>query len=390
MINPAPLRILHTESSMELGGQEFRILAEAVGMRGRGHFVVLAVQPHSQIAVQARAAGIPVELVRMGCGRILPLVSQFQRIIETYRIDVVNTHGSLDSWVASVAARWSSVKPAIVRTRHKSTPIVRSWRHYILYRMLPHAVVTTGEAIRTHLIRDHGIHPDHVVSIPTGVDVSLFSPNQALSIRMDHEATPSDFVVGTVSFLRDYKGLNILIAAAQQVVAVYPHVKFWIIGEGPERSQLEQMITEFGLQHHVVLCGFQTEIPRWLSRVDVFVMPSTGAEGIPQALTQALAMERPVVASSVGGIPEVVEHGITGLLVPPNDPDSLAKALLLLLRDSVLRKTLGRAGRQRVVEELSMTRMLEKTEELYYRLLEVRGTESSRTPPAITMTSMGD
>lgn len=369
MVSRPPLHILHTESSLGLGGQELRIVAEAQGLRARGHAVVLAVQPSSQLARLARQAGIAVEEIRMSPERLPAIIADFLRAIRHHRVDVINTHGSLDSWAASIAGRLSARKPVIVRSRHKTTPIAPSWRHRVLYRSLPHAIVTTGEAVRRHLVEEHGVPSERVVSIPTGVDVRRFVRHGHPDRSSEHGEDNEETIVGTVAFLRDYKGLDVLIAAAREIVAVHPHVKVWIIGEGPERGRLERMIDDLGLEKHVKLWGHRTEIPQWLSCMKVFVMPSTGAEGVPQALTQALAMERPVVASSVGGIPEVVEHGLTGLLVPPNDPNRLAKAVLLLLGNPVLRDRLGRAGRRRVVEEYSLTRMLEKTEELYYRLL---------------------
>lgn len=368
----ASIRILHTESSLGLGGQELRVLEELVGMKHRGHDIVLAVQPESELAQRAWSMGIPLELVRMGRSRFLALIRKFQQIIHDHAIDVLNTHGSIDSWTASLSGRLSRRKPIVIRTRHKSTPIPRSWRHRLLYRSLPDAIVTTGETVRAHLIQEHGVDSKRIVSIPTGVDVRRFSPEEAKRVRQARKAARAGPIVGTVSFLRDYKGIDHLVMAAHRVLQASPGARFWVIGDGPERGRIERMITDLNLQDRVELQGYREDIPELLAQMDVFVLASIGAEGIPQALSQALAMERPIVATAVGGIPEIVEHGVTGLLVAPKDSDGLAQAILSLLHDPLLGEKLGRAGRQRIEREYSLTHMLDKTEGLYYRLLAER------------------
>ena len=171
-----PTRILHTEPSLELGGQEFRILVESAGMNKRGHVVVLVAQPGAKIAEKARALEIRVELLEMSRSRYLSLVYDFTRIIEKHNIQIVNTHGSIDSWTASIAGRLSRHNPLILRTRHKSTPISKTIRHRFLYGTLPHAVVTTGEIVRQDMITRNGLDGSRIVSIPTGVDLEVYRP----------------------------------------------------------------------------------------------------------------------------------------------------------------------------------------------------------------------
>ena len=196
------LRILHTESSMGLGGQELRILNEVSGMISRGHFVILAVQPGSQLAVHAEQRGLSPELIKMGRVRWPWLVWVFLRLIAKYNIEVINTHGSIDSWTASIAGRLSSRKPLIIRTRHKSTPISRSLRHGWLYAKLPHGVVTTGETVRRGVLEQTGMAESRAVSIPTGVDLQRFCllpPND--DMKKHWGARSTDCIVGTVAFL---------------------------------------------------------------------------------------------------------------------------------------------------------------------------------------------
>ena len=137
-------RILHTESSHGLGGQEYRVLSEAKAMGLRGHQVVIAAPAKSQLTRLAKQEGIHCEAIPVGIsgwGRLVPL---FLKLLVKHQIQIVHTHGSQDSWTASLAGRLSSYRPVIVRTRHKSTPVSVSFRHDVLYRYLPHVVTTTG------------------------------------------------------------------------------------------------------------------------------------------------------------------------------------------------------------------------------------------------------
>ena len=213
------LNILHTEPSMELGGQEFRVLSDSVGMIRRGHSVVLAAQAHAMIVKKARALDIPVEVLDMSRSRYVSLVYDFIRIMKKHHIQIVNTHGSIDSWTASLAGRLATHKPFIVRTRHKSTPISPTMRHRFLYGTLPHAIVTTGETVRQDMINQNGLESSKIVSIPTGVDLNVYRPMKANGrIREELQTEPQDFVVGTISFLRSYKGLPYFLGAAASVL----------------------------------------------------------------------------------------------------------------------------------------------------------------------------
>ncbi|WP_447973828.1 glycosyltransferase [Nitrospira sp. Kam-Ns4a] len=298
------MRILHTESSLDLGGQELRVLREAEGMTKRGYPVFLAVSPDSRLRHEAEQANVPVVPIRFHKARFAGLVVDVLRAISKYEIRIVNTHGSLDSWTASVAARLSPARPVVIRTRHKSTPVTNTVRHRLLYKVLPDVIVTTGARVRESLIGQLGLCPSDVVSIPTGVDTSVFRPAARTStLRTEVGAAAGDPLIGTVAFLRSYKGLTHLIDAAALVRCRHPEAKFLIVGEGPEQARLMAQIHRLRLSSTVMLTGFRRDVPDLLAELDVFVLSSLDGEGLPQALTQAMAMQRAVVATCVGSIP---------------------------------------------------------------------------------------
>ena len=343
-----------------------RVLEEAVGMQERGHQIYLAVPPFSQLARQAQKKGVPILPVKMSLWRWAFLVHQFLKIYDAYRIEIVNTHGSLDSWTASIAGRLSKCSPVVIRSRHKSTPVTPTFRHRWLYGKLSQAVIATGESVRQGLIEKTGVLPSRIISIPTGVDLTKFFPRKPDPLlKQKIGFGKNDHVVGTIAFLRDYKGVDVFLQAAALVIREKEQVKFLIVGDGPERENLEVLREKLGLSKHVYFLGFQENIPEILSIMDMVVLCSVRHEGVPQVLTQALAMEKAVVATNVGSISELVRDGVTGMLVSPQNPRELSSRLLSLIEDERLRECLGQEGRKLIVDVYSRKMMLDKMEAWY-------------------------
>ncbi len=361
-----PLRILHTESSMGMGGQEYRVLEEACGMAKRGHEVIVAIPKGSQMAPLAQQKKIAIEFTASRKTAWISLVVTYLRIIRRYRIQVVNTHGSLDSWTASVAGRLSSLKPIIIRTRHKSTPISQTWRHQWLYKHLPHGVMTTSARIRRDLITRQTLDPSRTFSVPTGVDLGIFDVTHThKDLREEFGIGKECIVLGTVAFLRDYKGIHLCLEAVESLRHKFPALRFLIAGDGPESSRLREKVNVLGIQKYVHFAGFRSDVNRVLASLDIFVLPSTAGEGVPQAIIQAMAMGVPVVATSIGGIPEVVIHEETGMLAPVNNVEALAHSIRVVLNDASLRTKMTAKAQALVVQSYSLEAMLDAVEQCY-------------------------
>jgi glycosyltransferase involved in cell wall biosynthesis len=256
-------------------------------------------------------------------------------------------------------------KPLLVRTRHLSTPVKGSWPTRWLYQA-PRATITTSEGIKELLQQRVGVDPQRIFSIPTGVSLTEFSPRDAdPSLRARVRIPENSFVWGMVSVLRSWKGHLYALEALKELVAAGLQTILIVVGEGPYRSLIEPRIKELGLEAQVRLVGYQEEVAPWLALMDVVVMASYAHEGVPQAALQALALGKPVVGTEVGGIPEVVIPGETGLLAPPKDPQALAQALLKLREDPELRQTLGHRGRDLVVQKYSLEQMAAAVEGVY-------------------------
>jgi len=363
--------ILHTEWSSGWGGQEMRIVAESVAMRARGHEMTIACQPDSQILQKAKAEGLPTIPLRIRKGLDVAGIAHCLAAIRRLHIDLVHTHSSPDAWACGIAARLAGVR--VVRSRHLSTPVKRQWSSRFQYGRLADRVITSGQAIRDHLLQATGLDPEHFVSIPAGVDVQRFAPRpDGQAVRRELGLADNDFVVGIVAVLRSWKGHAYLIDAVHKLSAQNVPVKLLIAGAGPQEAALRQKIGQLGMGDRVRMLGHRDDVPRLLAAMDCVALPSTKNEATSQALPQALAMKIPVVATSVGGLPEVVIHQETGLLVPPGDSAALCNALAWVREHPSEAKQMAERGHAHVHANFTFERMVDRTEAVYTELLAIR------------------
>jgi glycosyltransferase involved in cell wall biosynthesis len=358
------LKILHTESSLGWGGQEIRVIQESLGMISRGHKLIIAAPANSIIYQIAKVNGLTAFPIPIKKHHPVALF-QLSGLIKNQQIDIVNTHSSTDSWAGTLAAKLSGQRPRLIRTRHLSTPISRSFSSRLIYDICPDAIITTGDAIKERMIRVNGFQPDKIHSIPTGVDLDRFDPGR----RKPAMPRNDSFRIGALGVLRDWKGHSYLLQAVPQIVHLIPEAHFYIVGGGPQYHNLKKQIELMKLGRYVSLLGHREDVPEILASFDLLVHPSTGSEGVPQSLLQALAMEKAVIASDVGAINEVIINGQTGFLINPASPEQIAAKVMELYRFPEIGVATGRQGRKFVQENYGMGIMLDKLEGLYAELL---------------------
>jgi glycosyltransferase involved in cell wall biosynthesis len=205
------------------------------------------------------------------------------------------------------------------------------------------------------LVEELGVERARIECVPTGVDLDRFQPDLAGTLKKELGLGPEAQLVGMISVLRSWKGHATFLDAAEQILDRVPgRAHFIVAGDGPGRDELARKVAQLRCRDSVTLLGHREDVPNLLASLDVLALPSYAHEGIPQIILQAQAMGRAVVATTVGGIPEVVEDGVNGLLVPPRDAEALAEKMMLLLNTPTLRWNLGETARVRVEEEYSL------------------------------------
>jgi glycosyltransferase involved in cell wall biosynthesis len=368
MTAPERLWIVHTESSCGWGGQEIRILTEAVGLSERGHRLTLLCPPEAPIAAAAETRGIAV--VRLPIARKNPAcLLALRRWLKGHAdVDVLNTHSSTDSWLAALACATLSRAPPIVRTRHVSTHVKNDMSSRWLYRRAASHIVTAGLALREQLHRENGIPLAHMTSVPTGIDLERFRPRSRADACRSLDLDPARHYLGIVATLRNWKGHVYLLEAFAALAPTYPEWDLLIVGDGPQRRNLERAIATQGLGKRVFMPGNREDVETWFNAFSLFVLPSYGEEGVSQSVMQAMASGLPVVSTTVGATREAVDDGGTGLLVPPRDAGELRSALATLMQDPGRCARFGAAGRQRAEQQFGIAQMLDRMESIFRRI----------------------
>lgn len=341
-----------------------RTVSEARGVLERGHRVILVASPEAAILERGAAAGLETHALRMRNAFDPVAVAKLVGIIRRDGVDLVNTHSSIDSWVGAFAAKLARVK--LVRTRHLATSISRNPLNFV-HRM-PDAIITTGEMTRQRLLNHNRLQPRILESIPTGVDCDEFVPQPRSAELRARLGLPIEATVLTkVAVLRRLKRHDILLEAAS-LLRDRPGLFYVLLGEGSQRAAIEEKIRALELSDRFKLFGHLDDIRPVLAVTDILVS-SSDTEGVPQSAAQAMAMEVPVVHTEVGSVRELIEDGVTGLLVPPGDPAALAKAIVRFVDDPELARACGRRGREHVVRNHSRERMIERVLGVYEALL---------------------
>jgi glycosyltransferase involved in cell wall biosynthesis len=365
------LHIVHTEASQGWGGQEIRILTEAQSMRARGHRITLLAPPTAQIFPAAKARGIPAEAMPFEKKSLRGLLTM-RRWLKQHACDVINTHSSTDSWLVALAQIGLKRHVPVVRTRHVSVKAANHWTTRWLYGKACALVVTTGERLRVELIAGLSLAPEHVISIPTGIDLgrySLATARPRADMRSELGIPQDALVIGIAATLRSWKGHDYLLQAFAEMANAFPSAHLLIAGDGPRREHLRERITASGLEERIHLVGHREDIPDVLVTMDVFALPSYANEGVPQAIMQAMAMELPVVSTTIGAIDEAVEDGVTGYLVEPKNVEQLKKRLINLLASDELRRKMGTAARMRAESHFSLDAMSDAMEKVFRHLV---------------------
>lgn len=361
------MRILHSEASPGWGGQEIRILEEAIGMKERGHEIFFAVQKGGDLVLPARAAGFVVYEIDFKKWKSLSILFSMARILLKHKIDILNTHSSLDAWLGAIAARIT--RRPIIRTRHLSTPIRKGCNSILLYNFLADIVVTTCQEVVPIIQNQAALPPHRCLSIPTGIDTTKIQVDskEVEKFRSALGLKPTDFLCGTLCILRGWKGIVDLLEAAK-ILVDKPHIKWVVIGSGPSEEYFLKERARLKLEERVIFTGFLSPPFHALAALDAFLLLSHAHEGVSQATLQAGFLEKPFITTPIGGLKEVCIPGFSGLHVAPHAPSQVAEQVVKLSLNGHLREELGKNAKKLVLEKFTSLKTLDAMEKLYYHL----------------------
>jgi glycosyltransferase involved in cell wall biosynthesis len=371
------IRVLHIITRLDVGGSTENTLLSVTRMP-RGEFSTGLVagrttHPPPGAAEALSRAGVPYTEIRSLRRAVSPILDwlalgQLWRLMRRMPVDIVHTHSSKAGFLGRLAARAAGV-PRIVHTPHGHvfhgyfSPVatrIFSRMERVAAPWTDRIVTLSHEEAKDHLRRGIGT-PGQFVTIPSGVELGPVLT--AAPTRL----VPDGPVVGAFARLVPVKGLHHLIDAAPMVLRRCPRARFLLVGEGEMRPALEAQVRARGLQAQVLFTGFREDAASVMAGTDLVVLPSIN-EGMGRVLVMAMAQGKPIVASRVGGVAELLGEGEAGILVPPGDPTVLAEAISRLLQDPSRARTLGDAGRRRA-PRYSAEAMLEALAKLHHEVM---------------------
>jgi glycosyltransferase involved in cell wall biosynthesis len=371
-----PIRVVFCIDNMHMGGTELNAVRTAERLdRRRIALSVVCLQDSGPLLERYAAAGIPVRTFPMksllGMQAVRHGVS-IMRLFRDERVEVVHSHDAYSSVYGTMWARLAGVRGVIASRRSWHSPhlqgrILRANR--LAYRFA-HRVVGNSPSVSRLVETEGGVPSSRIVTIPNFLDPKSYAPiSPEDRARLLGEVGVSDgaFIVGIVARLSAVKDHATLLRAVAALRADVPTLRLVIVGDGPERSRLVAQAGELGIAPIVHFAGERPQSPNWHALFDVSVLCST-SEAFPNSILEAMAASRPVVATDVGGNPDAIQQGRTGLLVPPSDPSRLADAIRRLHGDPALRLKLGTAAREAAEAGYSADTVIRQVEDLYETL----------------------
>jgi L-malate glycosyltransferase len=375
---PRPrLRIAYVIKEMVMGGSQTH-LTQVLRLLDRERFdpVLYCLTGKGPLMETVRSLGVPIVSptphMSFRGPSLLVRVAALARALRRDGIDIVHNYLLRANLVGAVSARLARVPIVLCSKRgchwRKGFELVGAK----IGNNLANCVMVNAEAVREFVHGNEGCPREKMVVIPSGVDTDRFHPLPAAQFKA-RLALPEDrCVVGVVTRMRVRKGVDEFIRAIARVRETHPNAHGVIVGEVSLDDSLQELVRALGLEEHLTLLGRRSDMPEVLSAFDVFVL-SSHDEGMSNAILEAMAMEKPVVATDVGGTGEVVRHGQSGLLVPPKDPEPLAIAISEILGQPARAHEMGRLGRRIVEEGFSAHAMVRQMEQLYLDLAAQHG-----------------
>ena len=363
------LQVLH---SLQIGGAEMLAARLARNLKNRVRFAFACLDELGTLGRELRDEGFPVEVLNRRSGIDIRCVQRLGRFAREQNADLIHAHQYTPFFYCRAPAFFVRRPPVLFNEHGRFHPDLPNRKRMIFNRLFLRRidrVVAVGGAVKQALIANEGIPASRIEVIYNGVSLESFSHDSQARRKVREELgigndVPVAIQVARLDYLKDHlTAIRALKAVTQEV----PEFKLLIVGEGPERPKIEAEIAKLGVERQVRMLGLRTDVRQLLAAADLFLLTSI-SEGIPVTFIEAMACHLPIVSTDVGGVKEVIQHGLTGLLSAAGDDRALAQSIVKLLGDANLRRSMGSCGRSRAEQIFSEKEMHERYAELYHEM----------------------
>jgi glycosyltransferase involved in cell wall biosynthesis len=380
------MNVLHTDFHRGWGGQAARVLMVCRELQRMGHRMTIAAPP-GELTRRARAAGVPVddgfsfrppaELWRFAAD-----ARRLARLLRETDADILHVHGSQDTWVGAAVRAVAGRPPVLVATRHNTKPVRFNAANRYLYGRAVDHLILVSDSVRGSFLRflEAGLlTEDRITVVHSAYRVEIFHDGaDPEPVRAELGLAGRGPVLGVLARLVPDKGHVHLFEALPKIRERHPGAVLLVAGRGPHEAALREEAARRGIGDAVVFLGFRDDAAAITALLDVAVLPSVGCDASSASIKEAMALGRPVVATDVGGAREILEDGVTGIVVPPADAGALASAILGLLADRDRARAMGERAREAVRARFGPALLAAGELAVYERLLRARAPAAAR------------
>lgn len=369
------IKILQVIDGFRMGGAESK-LCELVGRLDSGKFqsMIANVGPSGPLEDSFFELGVPIFICQRNYKFDVSSLLKLRSIMIENQIDIVQTTLFWADFSGALASRIAKV-PVVISwetVTHEGNPYHFKWQQRLGYKFAMNfvdKVIAVSNEIKESLIRHRGLPEEKIQVIHYGVDLERFSPNGTpCSLRRELGFRDGETAIAVIARLEEVKGHKYYVHAFRQLAHRFRDVSTIFVGAGSQLHHLEHLVHEAGLKDRIRFVGIRKDVNEILNAVDIFVLPAIAGEGLPNVVLEAMACGKPVIATTVGGTPEAVRHGVNGLLVPPRDVSTLAEALESFLSERAKIRWYGENARSIVESEFSLQKQIAGFEKLYQDL----------------------
>jgi len=357
---------LHLYETCGPGGAESVILDLVRHLDPKKFKSTVALLVEGWLTDRLKEAGIsPIHLVQRSAFDPRTIL-ELWRVVQQRRIELIHAHEFYTNVVGFAVAKLAGIP--FIATVHGKSYYPDRWRRILAYRIMAryaNYVVAVSDDLGAFLMKNIGMDTARLITVPNGINLDQYGyAEEPARCREALGIERTARVIGAVGSLYAVKGHTYLLQAMRDIAVEHPDALLPLVGKGDLLGQLEAEAREYGIANQVRFLGFRDDVRDVLGVMDVFVLPSL-SEGLPMSVLEAMAMARPIVAMAVGGVPEVITDGHTGLLVPPRNPAMLAERISFLLKNPEVAENLGRRARKRIATAYTLGHMVNRYQELY-------------------------
>ncbi len=367
------IKILYLITTFSVGGAEMHLLSLVSGLDKEKYNIVVAFLKEEAGEARSLVRDFSVLGVKIVDLKMVSLFNigglwRLAKLIRKERPDILHTHLYRSDLAGAFIGKLFSV-PIIISTVHNEEPFLRNLFLSFLNRLsskIDDKVIVISDSVGRYMMKVVGIHPSKIKRIYYGLKIGEVVDEKNNELRKEYQINSKTPLIGTIGRLAPQKGHKYLIEAMHKITQFIPNAELVVVGhdEWGLKKELEALSFQLGLSRNVIFTGFRSDVEAIMKSLDLLVLPSLW-EGFGLVLLEAMAASKPIVATRVSAIPEIVIDGETGLLVPPKDSNALAEAIIKLLKNPKLAAEMGRKGRERLEKKFSLEKMIKETEALY-------------------------